>query len=1250
MKRRWPFGSNRAVAEATRFEWSATAIGLRFAISDGQSLSHHDIRQVLASSEVRPLLEQLVGEDMASEDEPGPDATGFHMSWEQVHEFVRSRIYATSRPILQVPPISQIVPKLVSSGSLTDAHFAISVASWLDPNGRKANVEALTGSIVRIDGRLELLPLAVLKLLNAVDAFRARPAKDRQPAATRRQWGSIRRLAVEAAAGLDDFLVRSIVVTPEKLDVDFRRARVAGSTVVEIAPGFEGAPDRWLEHFDRSHGVPDHFNIPTPDGAIHVALSEPVRKVLGEIKRLPGRRIAGPRAEAFLFNPVSALGELATDVIDLDQFSVAKERAGIKFEKFRPAILKDALDYPFEIGIDIDTIDGNCERRIFASNDVLRDFVTALKHRLAQGLQLLAWEDFEFELDGNAHRHLEELTAALDERLRPPITVHHDHIFDLSTYSDRVCGIGEAEPFMSAYIVKRNEDEGWFPGNLLAVLKFQPSGLTDEVTVPITAESLPDLVEAIASAKAEGQDELRFQGCRHPLPIAEVEAAIANFERALQTPEPKTATPVGDDSDASQAKRTTLLIKGNIDAVEHQETISGRLDLRPTEMQRPGSLKADVGLRDHQIEGVARLQQLFDASPEHCSGVLLADDMGLGKTLQLLIFIASAFEQDPSLPPALIVAPVSLLENWKEEIGRFFAADAFRLMTAYGDGLTELRVPRQSIDAQLQQEGLIRFLKVGWRGDAQVVLTTYETLRDLEFSFAQEPWSILVCDEAQKVKNPNAMVTRAAKKLNVRFRVACTGTPVENSLTDLWCLFDFIEPGLLGALNEFGRKYGRPIEMAPDSASEQLKELRQLIDPQVIRRTKAEVAKDLPRKIIAADCKVTMSNEQRGLYVGVVDVINRINEPSERALHHLAALQYLRLICADPRPYGIEAFVPEDARVYRRKAPKMEWLIRTLHAIKAKNEKALIFADYRDIQRLLQHYIAAEFGFKPEIVNGDTSISAKSARSRQKLIREFQATQGFGVIILSPLAVGFGMNIQAANHVIHYLRHWNPAKEDQATDRAYRIGQTKDVVVYFPLTIADNFTTFDVKLDQMLTRKRTLAGDMLQSASVNGMPDFDLSEVLPQGPETIRDEPVTLELIERCSAEFFEALTAVFWEKQGYSCHLTPQADGGIDVVGFRDNIGVLMQCKTSSVPGKALGWDAVKELAGGHAIYSEIYPTVQFERIAVTNQRFNPRTHERARAASVSLIEYVDLEKLLVQHPIRTKAVLKKLRQRRSA
>jgi len=399
------------------------------------------------------------------------------------------------------------------------------------------------------------------------------------------------------------------------------------------------------------------------------------------------------------------------------------------------------------------------------------------------------------------------------------------------------------------------------------------------------------------------------------------------------------------------------------------------------------------------------------------------------------------------------------------------------------------------------------------------------------------------------------------------------------------------------------------------------------------------VAKDLPEKIEVAECSVPLSNEQRGLYLRAFELSSKATDRENKDLrvHHLSLLQHLRLICADPRQYGAECFVPDNPHEYRRKAPKMDWLLRTLRNIHARGEKALIFAEHRDIQRLLQHYIAVEFGFRPDIVNGDTTVSSKAEANRQKRIKAFQAAPGFGVIILSPLAVGFGVNIQAANHVIHYLRHWNPAKEDQATDRAYRIGQTKSVFVYCPLTVASDFKTFDVKLDELLRRRRALATDMLHgNGSLSGA-DFDLRDIVPPGAAPIRDTPITPQLLERMDARFFEAFVASLWCKQNYDhVHLTPQSgDGGVDVIAIRGAEGVLIQCKSSGRAGVPLGWAAIKEVVGGTAIYAERYPGVRFKRICVTNQAFNANAREQARANGVELIEQDQLVDLLSRYPV---------------
>lgn len=1227
--------------DGTRFHWLATFEGLKFAPQASGGGNPGTLGNVLSSPEVVTLLDQLVTEDLATQQD-----RAYAMTWEQVYELSRSRAYASSLPLLILPPFIPLVPRLQSHGSLTDPDFAIAISGWVDATGAPAHIQALTGGIIRVDGALGLLPAPVWRLLAAIAAFDTRPQQDRTAVTTRRHWGQIRRLAVEADAVLDDFLARSIVVTPETLDIEFRRVLIGETSVVEIRPGFEGAPERWLEAFDQWEAIPPHINVPTPQGAVHVALTEPVRSVLREIKRLPGRRAAGARAEAFLINPIAALGDDAAKVIDIDQFTAARDRAEIQFERFRPIILRDAAGYPGEVGIEIDLPDGNIVRKMFSDTADINAFVSALEQRLQKGLQLLSWREFEFELDGDAPRHLAELKAALTARANPTL-IRHERVYDLSFYYDRIVGIGEAQPFLSAYIVKKSDEEGWFQKNLLAVLKFQPQASKEEITFPLSPDGLPEIAAAIAEAKQHGSTTVKLPGCPTELPLDEVDAAVTAFEAAIN--QPPQQEPVAPEQEPQSQSRPTLLIKSNIDALDHLESREQRLASTGAALERPRALRPEVSLLPHQVSGVARLQHLFKASPDHCRGVLLADDMGLGKTLQLLAFITWAFEQDPDLPAAMIVAPVSLLENWQNEIVRFFEPDTTPVLTAYGDALADLRVPRASVDADLQKEGLVRFLKPGWRGNAKIVLTTYETLRDLEFTFAQEQWSILVCDEAQKIKNPNALVTRAAKKLNVRFRVACTGTPVENSLTDIWCLFDLVQPGLLGALNTFGREYGRIIEMRADTTSQKLEALRHIIEPQVIRRTKKDVATDLKKKIKAPNCTVSMSNEQRLLYAGALELYNGQSDTDSNAtLHHLGLLQHLRLICADPRHYGIETFVPEALPTYRRKAPKMDWLLRILHVIQDRGEKALIFAEHRDVQRLLQHYIRAEFKIVPAIVNGDTAVSATAHRSRQKIITEFQKISGFGVLILSPLAVGYGVNIQAANHVIHYLRHWNPAKEDQATDRAYRIGQKKDVTVYCPLTVAPDFKTFDVKLDELLEKKRSLAGDMLEGASAVSFADFDLRDIAPDAEKTLRNDPVTVDLVERSAPVFFEALAAALWQKQGYRCLLTQQSDAGVDVVGIRGQEGVLIQCKTSSATDRQLGWEAVRDVVGGTAIYAEKYPTVRFRRIGLTNQRFNSRAHERARANDVLLVEQAGIARLLEKFPLGRLDVLAKLAEER--
>jgi SNF2 family DNA or RNA helicase/Holliday junction resolvase len=599
----------------------------------------------------------------------------------------------------------------------------------------------------------------------------------------------------------------------------------------------------------------------------------------------------------------------------------------------------------------------------------------------------------------------------------------------------------------------------------------------------------------------------------------------------------------------------------------------------------------------------------------------------------LLTFIAACLEESPAADPFLIVAPVSLLENWQEEMVKFFMPETFPLLTLYGGDLTRLRVPKDGMDDELIG---IRLLRRDWLGNAKVVLTTYETLRDLEFTLAAQKWSVVICDEAQKIKNPNAMMTRAAKKQNVRFKIACTGTPVENSLADLWCLFDFIQPGLLGALNEFGSTYRKPIEAETEEQKQRVEELRSIIEPQLLRRTKADVAKDLPRKTFVDTCNaLPLSTRQRTYYA---DAIARHRKQSAEGVglkNHLGLLIYLRRLCADPQPMGQLSNLATSLAEIENHSPKMKWLLAELRRIKERNEKVILFCELRDVQRLLQRAISERFGFAPAIINGDTSTSSKSTVSRQKQIRAFQENPGFGAIILSPLAAGFGLNIQAANHVIHFTRTWNPAKEDQATDRAYRIGQCKEVFVYSPVVVADDFTTFDAKLHELLEWKRGLSHDMLNGVGDISGNDFCGLEA-PGGTAAFDNSPITAKDIVSMEPYAFEVFCSALWSKQGYKTLLTPvTGDGGVDVVAINGNRGVLIQCKSSSVEGQSLGWDAVKEVVAGAAAYEMKHSGVTFQKVAATNQFFNSSAKEQAQINKVALFDCFALDEALKKYPV---------------
>jgi len=1186
-------------------------------------------------------LSQLEDEGFAS-----PVEGGYEVAWDVLYGLRRHRDHAEALDMLSLPEVVEAVPALSSRGSLEDEAFGIALESWRI-GSRLLSDARLEGPVLLHEGHRALLTPEDWALVKEIRAFARRPVDERSGQAHRLAWGRIRRLAVDAKANLDAFLHKTVVLTPEKLAIGIRKMQLADDTVIEVQPTFDGAPEDWMSRFDMQASVQTRYDIPTADGIVQVVIAPKVRTVLEEIKRLPGRRVAGARAQAFILNPYAALGEDANAVIDEEQFEAARAAAGLDYERFLPQFERDALGYPLKVGLLIETASAtgpSSSETIWLDDAGLAKFASGLKAALARHFQLFGWQGYDLELQGDTPEHLAQLEQAIDLRRRPRVLITYAQVYDLTHYAARVHEIGFEKAYYSPFIAKRNEDDGWFPENIVNIISWTPEGETELVSMPISPETLAELQQKIAVAKAAGRSEVNVPGVPKPIPVYEAERIMQAFDEARHDAHEGTLDPEKPkrDPNGKPVKRKSPVLLSNIAGIDYAEERLQALSAAGREPGLPASLRPGCGLLPHQREGVAWLQTLFDARTNYnCRGAVLADDMGLGKTLQLLALMAWAIEMDPGVEPMLVVAPVSLLENWKEEAAKFFRPGALPMLTAYGDDLAKLRVPAASIDPRLRTEdGLTKFLRPGWLGDTRIVLTTYETLRDLEFSFATQRWSMMVCDEAQKIKNPAAMVTRAAKKQNVAFKIACTGTPVENTLADLWCLFDYVQPGLLGALNDFGRRYRKPIEAKTDEEKARVEELRKLIAPQILRRTKVEVAKELPRKIVVEPCRrLPLSTKQRELYGRAIELFKRRNEPGANVpfKNHLGLLHYLRLICTDPRRHGLAVFKPEPLTDYRTRAPKLDWLLTELNGIERKGEKVIIFCEFRNIQRLLQHYIEEAFRIRPDIVNGDTTASASHAQSRQKRIRTFQEKSGFGVIILSPVAVGFGVNIQAANHVVHYTRTWNPAKEDQATDRAYRIGQTRDVHVYYPAVRAEDFTTFDVKLDRLLDLKRVLASDMLNGSGDLKPGEFGLDDVAP--PETpIADEPVTLDTATQMNWEYFEALAAVLYAKRGFKTYRTPSTkDNGIDVVALprSEGKGKLVQAKTSGTDEAALNWNAVKDVVGGHAFYANQFPSVTFDRVCMTNQYFDQQARINAELNDVELVEQPQLAQMLDETPV---------------
>lgn len=704
-------------------------------------------------------------------------------------------------------------------------------------------------------------------------------------------------------------------------------------------------------------------------------------------------------------------------------------------------------------------------------------------------------------------------------------------------FSIRVAGVGLLQHMDFGGLDTKQND--WFA---LDSRPSPPEVLSGLLQSPEELQRFEDLLQA---ARAQGASTLTFG--EQTIDITNVEAVkqqvtaikqrLAGYSGRDVEPEDESgalATPV-DEGDAKE--RVAVIIK-------EADAIHATLLNKANEAALPAKPDLSRYARTpfpHQQEGIEWMLRLLGAAlndnPEdlyRLQGGLLADDMGLGKTYMTLVTIGEYLHRQRSQgraeKPILVVAPLSLLENWEDEVAKTYKSVPFRdqVVLQAGRDLGRFRIQgaeRESVqlasladeNGMLDEQSIRYALAIGPEAgihrldmDRRLVLTTYQTLRDYQFSLCRIDWGMVIFDEAQNIKNPNALQTRAAKGLKADFKLLATGTPVENSLGDFWCLLDTAQPGLLGSWQHYRDSWIKPILNAEEQERDLIRiqigeQLRRTVGTFMLRRVKEEQLKGLPSKTICSGVQQADSQLQRyhpelsrvmsGLQLQAYDAVldeYRSRRASDENMQGaaLAALSRLRSISLHPRLDDEAALYSQDAkqaRQYMQESGKLTIVLQLLEQIRSQNEKVILFMMTKRLQRVLKLWLDQIYGLDIAIINGDTKAVASKVEdlTRKKLISQFEAQAGFNVIIMSPVAAGVGLTVVSANHVIHLERHWNPAKEAQASDRVYRIGQQKPVFIHLPTLTHPRFDAFDVHLDRLLRGKLMLKDAVVTPEAVS---------------------------------------------------------------------------------------------------------------------------------------------------------------------
>jgi len=786
-------------------------------------------------------------------------------------------------------------------------------------------------------------------------------------------------------------------------------------------------------------------------------------------------------------------------------------------------------------------------------------------------------------------------------------------ICDLRGYGERVIGVGDWVPPSFSFALAVSRD--WFPAEEVEVFTIQ---IPDAVPLVLRAEEVTELKELMTQAQASGATVCDFNG--RSLSLTDDLVKTIQGLSGRMAPGPRAST---EEGGALPEPKGAAITKDNEELLTFlAEQTRQRGHFTPG---LPRSLSTVP--MPHQESGLGWLQAGYLAG---APGLLLADDMGVGKTYQVLAFLRWLREQEPAgrrpgLSPFLVVAPKTLLGNWREEIGQHLGADALgRELHAYERGLRDLKLHTGGgNDMTLRRQTL----DVDEIKSADLVLTTYETLRDYHLSFGKVRFAVIVYDEAQKLKNPASLMNRGAKAQQGGFTLLMTGTPIENSILDLWTLLDIAWPGFLGlSAREFLSRH------RGDDPQQREELKRRLIEPTILsdqvapipaimlRRFKLDILEGLPERRVEATAD-PMPPEQQSAYDAVRAAIR------ERPQGTLEGLQQLRAISLHPRLGQPPESAAQDGPFIAASA-RFKRLFVILDRVHERNEKALIFVELREAQRALYDLIRRRYSLPsplPETINGATAGPV-----RDRIRRAFQERLGFDVLILGPKAAGFGLTLTAANHVIHLNRWWNPAVEDQCSDRVYRIGQTKPVTIYLPQAIHPGLGegSFDSLLHGLLEEKRCLSREIVVPVQFS---DQDFRALFEKSLGEAQTHPPVADHIDGMDWRGFELWVADELKRVGLSVEVTRgQGDGGVDIIGTAREGGrpVFVQCKHAGKGTEArIDEGAVRDLMRARDARRHAYPDPILG--AATNGRFSLAAENLALELGVALFDSARLPML---------------------